>query len=259
MSYILEALRKAERERNPAQAEQPQDATRPRFAQISSLNELRPYRPVVIAVFCFALIIALSITVLKPRVAPNTTVATPAVLANTASNNAALPQQPVITATQVYSDGLGPATLDDLMDGASAPVNDGFPVYTEVPVPAHFNEVAPFTASEVVDVSTPETIETDPVRAAPTTAVERVQLDPAPPPQFTKLREMPSDYRAAFPTISLDVHSYDGSSQKRFIMIAGKRYNEGDALAEGPRVVQIVPEGVVFDFRSEQVLFTIQH
>jgi hypothetical protein len=89
--------------------------------------------------------------------------------------------------------------------------------------------------------------------------VQRVQLDPAPQPQVSKLKDMPADYRAAFPTLNLDVHVYDAAPQKRFVMVGGHRYNEGDTLSQGPHIVRIVADGVIFEFHGEQVLFTIAH
>ncbi len=67
---------------------------------------------------------------------------------------------------------------------------------------------------------------------------------------------MPPAYRAEFPSITIDVHVYNDSPQRRFVLINGRRYREGDALSEGPRIAQIVPEGIVFDWRNEQVLYS---
>lgn len=261
MSYILEALRKAERERNPAQSDQPQVITRPRFTQISSLQQLRPYRPILVAGLCLSLMIALVILLFKDRhattstdIAQTATVPVPAPAAQLPSNS------PAMLMTQMYGDGRGPATLDDLMDAGTEPASEEATMYSDVGTPGAFSDPSPVTEVHVPEEATTPALPAEPVHAAaPATSVERVQLDPAPPPQITKLRDMPPDYRAAFPVISLDVHSYDNAAKKRFIMIAGKRYNEGDALAEGPRIAQIVTEGVVFDFRGEQVLFTIAH
>ena len=261
MSYILEALRKAERERNPTQAESPRIESRTRFAQIPNLHQLRQYRPVLVGGLCFSLMIALTISLVRhPRSSAAGNAA--ATAEATATLDSAAPQAPSHDAyatllKQVYGDGNGPATLDDLVDTGSEPSIDEFPAYSDTDTSTHLSAA---TAPAVSDV--PE----EPMAAAPTpapaqavTSVERVQLSAAPPPQIPRLSEMPVDYRSSFPSISLDVHSYDSAPKKRFIMISGKRYNEGDTLAEGPRIVQIVPEGVVFDFRGEQVLFTIAH
>ncbi|PTU33215.1 general secretion pathway protein GspB [Stenotrophobium rhamnosiphilum] len=264
MSYILEALRKAERERNPTQSEQTPAVQRPRFSQISNLNQLRRYRPVIVAGLCLSLMIALSVSLLIPH-AP-VVAATDVAQANT--SQAATPEAQALNSAytpmlnQVYGDGRVPTTLDDLVDAGSETPSEEYSSLGDAESAAPLGDTASLAA--VDNVEEPASVEPQPApkRAVvvPATSVERVRLDPAPTTsQFTKLRDMPADYRAAFPVISLDVHSYDGAPQKRFIMTAGKRYNEGDALPEGPRVMQIIPEGVVFEFHGEQVLFTIPH
>ena len=263
MSYILEALRKAERERNPSQSEQPQAVQRPRFAQMSKLNELRRYRPVIIAGLCASLMIALTISLLIPH--PPAVAVTDAAQANVPQ--VATPEAQALNSpyapmlNQVYGDGRVPTTLDDLVDAGSETPSEEYSSLGDAESAASLGDTTALAAAENVEESASVEPQPAPKRAAvvPATSVERMRLDPAPTPQFTKLRDMPADYRAAFPVISLDVHSYDAAPQKRFIMIGGKRYNEGDALPDGPRVLQIIPEGVVFEFRGEPSLFTIPH
>lgn len=274
MSYILEALRRAERERNPVQGETPRIESRTRLAQIPDLQQLRQYRPVMVAGLCVCLIAAVTVLLIKrphDAVALDTTSTTPAAPAPAAIPTAA-PDPYGSLLKQVYGDGNGPATLDDLVDAGVEPnSNDEFSTYndpdsstrsSEAAMPANDDATGtaapPIPAPAAAPLPAPAPAPA-PTRPAPVTSVERLQLDPAPAPQTPRLSDMPSDYRAAFPALSLDVHSYDSSPKKRFIMIAGHRYNEGDVLPEGPRIVQIVPEGVVFDFRSEQVLFGIAH
>ncbi|TXI83218.1 MAG: hypothetical protein E6Q40_11360 [Cupriavidus sp.] len=276
MSYILEALRRAERERNPAQAETPRVESRTRFSQIPDLHQLRQYRPVAVACLCAGLMIAVTILLIR-RPHANTaeiTAATQTATQAAVAMAAPAPDPYASLLKQVYGDGNGPATLDDLVDAGSEPAPDELPVdndidnaattarrLSEAAVPASDDTSAAAASPSAAPLSSPAPA---PVvaaavaaRPAPVTSVERVQLDPAPPPQAPRLSDMPSDYRAAFPAISLDVHSYDSTPKKRFIMISGRRYNEGDTLPDGPRVVQIVADGVIFDFRGEQVLFGI--
>ncbi len=72
-------------------------------------------------------------------------------------------------------------------------------------------------------------------------------------------REMSPNYRAEFPTLSVDVHVYNDDPQRRFVILNGKRYREGDTLAEGPKLVAIVANGVVLDWRGERVLYSLPH
>jgi general secretion pathway protein B len=77
------------------------------------------------------------------------------------------------------------------------------------------------------------------------------------PVPMRKLREMPPDYRADFPALSIEVHVYERETARRMVMINGHRYHEGERLAEGPLVVEIVREGIVFEHRGEKVLYTL--
>jgi general secretion pathway protein B len=72
-----------------------------------------------------------------------------------------------------------------------------------------------------------------------------------------KLREMPPAYRAEFPAITVDVHAYNDDVTRSFVMLSGKRYKAGDTIAEGPRIADIVPEGIIFDWRGERVLYSL--
>src|SRR3546814_2275311 len=78
------------------------------------------------------------------------------------------------------------------------------------------------------------------------------------PAGVTVLREMPIRYREQFPVRTLDVHVYDPDPAKRWVMIDGKRYREGDTLASGPQIAQIIESGVVFDYQGAQVLLPVR-
>ena len=247
MSYILDALRKAERER--AQSAAPGAAWKPS----PQPGNARPgrYRPLLLGVLCALLAAALLITSAHDR---------SKAAAEGAAQQAAAAVAPSTAAGDTVDDNAmtlqqqNPATLDDVVDNAdaAAPQDERAALSAMV--------VHPNPAPAPAETATPDdTASADPAPAAPAAEVERVQLQPAPPPQIPRLKDMPADYRAAFPAFTLDVHVYDTAPQKRFIMIGGKRYNEGDTLGDGPRVAQIVADGVIFDFRGEQVLFSIAH
>lgn len=81
----------------------------------------------------------------------------------------------------------------------------------------------------------------------------------APPSMASRaLAQMPECFRAAFPPLSVDVHAYNPDPQRRFVQIAGRRYREGDHLIEGPQVLEIVPDGIVFQWHDERVVFALQ-
>jgi hypothetical protein len=55
----------------------------------------------------------------------------------------------------------------------------------------------------------------------------------------------------------VEVHVYERERGLRFVMVNGKRYKEGERLAEGPQLLEIVREGLVLEYRGEKVLYTL--
>ena len=49
------------------------------------------------------------------------------------------------------------------------------------------------------------------------------------------------------PEMRLELHFYATRPQERFVFVNGRRYREGDTTAEGVTIVEIVPEGVVMN------------
>jgi general secretion pathway protein B len=102
-----------------------------------------------------------------------------------------------------------------------------------------------------------------PAPNAPATAATPAPVPAEIPPALTvpaplrKFREMPPDYRADFPALKIEIHVYEKSPQQRFVMVNGRRYREGERLGEGPVLVEIVPEGLVLEYRGEKVLYTL--
>jgi general secretion pathway protein B len=99
--------------------------------------------------------------------------------------------------------------------------------------------------------STPETAAIE--RPAPASI-------PSPPiatgPLTTQgLKEMPDTYRANFPQFNVDVFAYNADAKRSFVLIDGKRYTEGNVIAQGPQIVHIVPDGIVFDWQGQRVLY----
>jgi hypothetical protein len=65
------------------------------------------------------------------------------------------------------------------------------------------------------------------------------------------LSQMPEDYRAGLPALTINVHAWTEQPGQRFILINMQRYAEGDRLREGPLVRQITRDGVVLEHRGE--------
>ncbi len=90
----------------------------------------------------------------------------------------------------------------------------------------------------------------------PPVAEVQPQSLPAPVPP-RPLHEMPSGFVAHLPAMSIDIHSYDKSPAKRYVLINMEKYHEGDYIAEGPRVVEILPDGAVMEHMGERFILPI--
>jgi len=92
----------------------------------------------------------------------------------------------------------------------------------------------------------------------PAAAPPAVAATPTPPPVVEPspraLKDMPASFRSEFPKLAVDIHVYDDNPLRRFVLLNGKKYRETDTLIEGPRVVEILPNGIVFEHRGSKVV-----
>jgi general secretion pathway protein B len=58
----------------------------------------------------------------------------------------------------------------------------------------------------------------------------------------------------AVPPLRLELHAFSNRPHERFVFINGRKYVEGDRLAEGPQVVSIAPTGAVLAHAGRQFL-----
>jgi len=63
------------------------------------------------------------------------------------------------------------------------------------------------------------------------------------------------EFRSGFTAPRIDVHVYDTDPQRRFILVELKKYREGDRLASGAQLEKITPEGVQLSFRGKQFIY----
>ena len=63
------------------------------------------------------------------------------------------------------------------------------------------------------------------------------------------------EFRSGFTAPRIDVHVYDSNPQLRFILADLKKYREGDRLENGAMLEKITPEGVQFSFRGTQFIY----
>jgi general secretion pathway protein B len=250
MSYILEALRKAERERNAGQPPDLQQVV----SQTATTARKKPLTRRWLTLAAASLIILIIGATLWFRSARVTVISSSPSVASAVVAPAPAAAAGITTETAVAETSTG--HLDDLLDKSSG---DSLPLEDQQQLSA---QTAPIQAAPAPEVKPAQPIATTPAVTAAQSVenpsqAEQAQAEPELPPELKRLKEMPPDYRNNFPSIRVDVHAYDEKPAKRFVMVNGRRYREGEVLIEGPRIVSIEEDGIVFNYRNADVLYPI--
>ena len=259
MSLILEALKKSEAERRLGRAP---DLLTPAAMPVP---ERRPWLWLWGVVFglAAALIVVLVLwarsaldapTARPPAPAsasapaappPDTTISAPppapAPVSRTPANaiaNAPLPQDPDFASTEresvpvpAHAIPLPPPTPPAPRQNMPSPPAQAQPVVTR-PLPASL----PAAASVPVTVPEPEPAQT---------------LEP-----LQHLATLPASLREGLPPLRLSMHVYDPDPAARFVLIDGKRYRQGDAIAPGILIDAIRPDGVAIAHGQQRFLLS---
>lgn len=267
MSYILEALRKAERERAQSQFAGDGVAAQP------SAGASRSRWGLVLIALLLVNAAAMLLLWLKPRAPTAAPAAHTVTIAKPSAPVPGVRPAPAPAAPQVEEEPIvqqGVQSMDDLGaagEGANAPASEtattaeppqgGRVTIAKHPLTAaRPAKAAPATAVEAEEPEAPP--DQPPVPVEPASAPSAsVSPGASAPPAVKSLQDMSAAFQATFPRFTLEVHVYDPEPQRRFVLIDGQRYREGDTLAQGPRLLQIVPEGMVLDWRGDQVLYPI--
>jgi general secretion pathway protein B len=271
MSFILDALRKSEHER--------QRQTGPALAEVA----VAPPRPrsnvwatAAIALLLVNLVTVGVVLIRKASREPATT-ATPAAMpqaagpATTAST--APPQAPPVvsmtrTAPARETAGSAPPMLQPARE--AQPVATG----TRNPLEDEVSGGAPMLDPQVAEQAAEAPAGPPAVTRAPAgrgSVVYEPLPDSAtvggPPPSGaasrpadTPGRGLPTADEVAaaggVPALNLDLHVYSTTPAERMVFINSRKYREGDTLQEGPVVRQITPDGVILEFRGSRFLLT---
>jgi len=219
MSYILDALKKAEHERDLGRV--------PRLESMQDSSS--PRRRSAVWLIAGALLInAVVLTLwLRPAIQPE--------VVTRARQQAPVP--PVAPPSAAPA----PVVVTPLPATASAPIPMSAPALEPERVAAPSQPVQPPPA-----VSTSPRAAFESRAEAPPTLVPPVV--PAPP----LLRDLPAEFRAVVPPLSLDVHVYAPTVSGRFVLINMKKYREGEPLVEGPTIEEITADGVVLSYQGER-------
>lgn len=227
MSFILDALRKSEHERQ-----------RSAVPGLSHVPIATPRREIPVWTFVVIGVLAAAVLVLggawwqaQRSAAPATTapvtaippVATqPAAAPPVASPPAAVPAATTSTAATA------PAALPPPAVTAASPA----------PAPGGVADSAPVTPFAEPPASVERTVDSLATAAA---LPKEPRVNSPTLPSAAALQAQGIDV----PALRLELHGYSVTPAERFVFINGRKYREGERLGEGPEVVAIEPNGVV--------------
>ncbi len=122
---------------------------------------------------------------------------------------------------------------------------------------AMYNEAAPRKAGEPVKENYPRgtaggTRERPEVKTTtPAEPARKAKVASGPTDRrIWRIADLPVEVRAALPDFKMPLHYYSPDPQSRLARINDKTLREGETLAEGLKVVEIAPAGVIFSFQG---------
>ena len=284
MSFILDALKKAEEDRQAGQAPPVSAVVQP-TAVITKPGRVRNTEAQLRAVIAaLGLVVVLGAGAAAWYFANRDTQVPTNDVAAVEAAAAADAEAIADAASQVYLDAPDPtsnaedagqdvASMDDLMaedeeEEALSPEEIAEEVATASAAAGKPRAATPADASMGDDAAADQQGEPavevgEPTSEALAVLAQPVQPSkprskPAPPPGAKRLSDMPPAFRTQFPVLTVEVHNYDADNPlKRFVIINGRKYRETDTLVEGPRLIEITLGGVVLDQSGTKVIKSI--
>jgi general secretion pathway protein B len=95
------------------------------------------------------------------------------------------------------------------------------------------------------------------VEAAPMAADPAPLLSTEPPPMPKQMSELPDGFVSNMPKLNIDIHSFDERPGRSYVLINMEKYREGEYLAEGPLLYEILQEGVILEYMGERFILPI--
>lgn len=222
MSYILDALRKSQRERDPAPPA-PSGA-------VHNITISLPGRSGLIVVGIVLLLALLGAALFFWR------------------STVGSVSEPAVTATPEAAVKAAPAEAAPISPPAGAPVKASVPV----------RDLA--EQAKVVLPAVPKLKPARKLAQKPASVAQAVSPAPATGPAITAasddsvplLQQMPLEFQHALPPLAVTIHVYAPDPSQRILFINNREYHQGGQIAGGIRVEDIVPDGVVLSYQGER-------
>lgn len=250
MSYILDALRKAERERHLGQ---PPSLTVPSLPAEPGQRRLGLWLAVGVGLGLNAALLVFLLTRAPPASTP-VVAAPPAPMAT--ATPAPPPAPPALPPAKETSEKAEATAVAQEPARPAAPVRSAALAATVQP-----NASLPVTL-HLAPAGKP--VAPEPVRPARRPEPGRLPLAPgsvtlAPAPESTPPLEMLSaGARRGVPPLNLDIHIHSADPDKRFVVINGRRYREGERLSEGPVLESVTRDGAILSQGGQRFQLSVR-
>lgn len=116
------------------------------------------------------------------------------------------------------------------------------------------DEAAPVV---VVPPRTPA-VRTAPSASAATERVPPRAADPARTSGVPSINDLAPQATAGLPQLAINLHVYSPDPAQRFVVLNGRRYVDGAQLQEGPTLERVTPDGVILNHRGLRFLLPRQ-
>lgn len=268
MSYILDALRKSDQERQRG------------AAPTLLMGQAAPVAPKQPAYLFYGLLAAallaagVAIGWLRPwqteQAPPAPKVAAPAPPAASvqqpAPARAEVPPAPVAQLQSAPSAASIAPASSPAPAPATAPAPSVAPVHVPAPAPARAAApaAAPLAAAAPVKTQSPPSARVEApskpqdagtavaskAPAAPERPPAMPAAEPAPAQNVIALSELPLALQQELPPMTISVHAYSGNPKDRLVGINNRMMREGETVAPGLKLEQITPEGMIFGYKG---------
>jgi len=234
MSYILDALRRADAERERGVVPSLQSQQHTVMEEDDAAPQSRPLVWVIVA-----LGVALVAVLAWMLLGGGTTLPRPVVEGSVAPAAVAPPAKAVLPVTADPVPAAPPAAVPPT---AAAPAN----VPTAVPA-------APIRVAPAATVRPPPVATAEPHRSTRRAAADPASAttaSAASAPRIYAQGELPEDVRRDLPRIAFNGSSYSGDAASRMVMVNGQIFHEGDSLGAGLVLEKINRRSAVLSFRG---------